>query len=66
MAPVAAVALGFASVRTLGLTGGACATIAGVVALRLAVRLGPLPPPPLDPAAGSSRRAVALGGPAPG
>ncbi|MGQ0521168.1 MAG: MFS transporter [Actinomycetota bacterium] len=56
MAPVAAVALGFASVRTLGLAGGACVTIAGVVALRLAGRLGPLPPPPLDRASGASTR----------
>lgn len=67
MAPVAAVALGVLSVQSVGMAGAMCAAVAGVVALRLARRLGPLPPPtPVDPTAGPSRDAIGLRGPAPG
>ena len=66
VAPVAAVALGVAGVRVLGLAGGAAAAVAGVIALGLARRLGPPPPPvPVDPLAAGSADPVALGGPAP-
>ena len=67
MTPLGAVALGLISVQVLGVVGGALAAIGGVVALRLARRLGPVPTAvPVDPNAGSSRDAIALGGPAPG
>jgi MFS family permease len=65
MTPLGAVALGFVSVQALGVIGGALATIGGIVVLRLARRL-PVPTAvPVDPNAGSSRDAIALGGPAP-
>jgi len=65
MTPLGAVALGFVSVQALGVIGGALATIGGVVMLRLARRL-PIPVAvPIDPGAGSSGDAIALGGPAP-
>ncbi len=67
VAPLAALAVGVLGVRLLGVTGGVLTVIAGVVALRLARRLGPLPPPvEPDPHAGTSRDAIALGGHAPG
>lgn len=67
MAPVAGVLVGVLGVQQLGVGGGAAAAVAGVVALRLARRLGPPPSPaPLDPTAGSSKDAIALGGQAPG
>lgn len=67
MAPVAAVLVGVVGVRHLGVVGGAVAALAGLVALRLARNLGPPPPPvTVDPTAGSSRDAIALGGAAPG
>ena len=66
VAPVAAVAVGVLGVQRLGVVGGGLAVVGGLVALRWAGRLGPPPPAvPVDPAAGSSRDAVALGGPAP-
>jgi MFS family permease len=68
IAPVAAVLVGVVGVQRLGVAGGAVAAVAGVVALRLARRLGPAPPPPppVELTAGSSRDAIALGGAAPG
>ncbi|HET9441787.1 MAG TPA: MFS transporter [Acidimicrobiales bacterium] len=67
MAPVAGVAAGVLSVQQAGVAGGALAVVGGVVALRRARRLPPPPPPgPVDPAAGTPRDAVALGGQAPG
>ena len=67
VAPLAAVAVDAIGVQQLGVAGGVLAGVGGLVALRRAARLGPLPPPePADPHAGSSRDAVALGGPAPG
>jgi MFS family permease len=66
MTPLAAVAVGVVGVRELGVIGGAIAAVAGVIALRFASRLGPVPRPgPVDETAGTSRDAVALGGPAP-
>ncbi len=65
--PIAAVAVGVLSVQALGMLGGALAVLSGLVALSLVPRLGPPPSPqPVDPHAGSSRDAIALGGPAPG
>jgi hypothetical protein len=65
MTPLGAIALGFVSVQVLGIVGGALATIGGFVVLRLARRL-PIPTAvPIDLSAGSSRDAIALGGPAP-
>jgi len=65
MTPLGAVALGFVGVQALGVIGGVLATIGGIVVLRLARRL-PVPTAvPIDPSAGSSRDAIALGGPAP-
>jgi sugar phosphate permease len=67
MTPLVALALAVVSVQVLGVTAGVIATIGGLVLLRLARNLGPPPPPvPLDPTAGSSRDAIALGGAAPG
>ncbi|MBW3614577.1 MAG: MFS transporter [Actinobacteria bacterium] len=67
MAPIAAGVVAAVGVQVAGVAGGAVAAVAGVVALRLARRLGPLPAPgPVDPTSGSSRDAIALGGPAPG
>ncbi|HVE46229.1 MAG TPA: MFS transporter [Acidimicrobiales bacterium] len=67
MAPVAGVLVGVVGVQQLGIGGGAVAAVAGVIALRLARNLAPPPPPvAVDPQAGSSRDAIALGGPAPG
>lgn len=67
MAPIAAVLVGALGIQLLGVVGGVAAAVAGMVALRGADRLGPLPAPaPVDPAAGSARDAIALGGPAPG
>jgi predicted MFS family arabinose efflux permease len=43
--PVAAAAAGALGVQVLGVAGGAAAAVAGIVALRLARRLGPAPPP---------------------
>jgi hypothetical protein len=52
-------------VQVLGIVGGALATIGGFVVLRLARGL-PIPTAvPIDLSAGSSRDAIALGGPAP-
>ncbi|HWH35835.1 MAG TPA: MFS transporter [Acidimicrobiales bacterium] len=65
--PLAALALVGADVRLVGVGAGAVLAAAGLVALVTAHRLGPLPPPAAgDPGAGTSRDAVALGGPAPG
>jgi predicted MFS family arabinose efflux permease len=67
MTPLVAVALGVVSVQVLGVTAGVVATVGGFVMLRLARGLGPPPPAvPVDPTAGSSRDAIALGGAAPG
>ncbi|MBW3555384.1 MAG: MFS transporter [Actinobacteria bacterium] len=67
MAPVAAAGAALVGVQVAGVAGGAMVAVVGVIALRLARRLGPLPPPrPLDPTSGSSRDAIALGGSAPG
>jgi predicted MFS family arabinose efflux permease len=66
-APLAAALTVGIGVQASGVAGGVAAVVAGLVALR---RGRHLPPPPLgvraDPTAGSSRDAVALGGPAPG
>ncbi|MET0894412.1 MAG: MFS transporter [Acidimicrobiia bacterium] len=65
--PLGAVALGVISVQMLGVVGGVFAFIGGFVLLRWARRI---PPPPMagpvDPTAGTSRDAIALGGSAPG
>lgn len=67
MAPVAAVLVGAIGIQLLGVLGGLAAAVAGTVALRRVALLGPLPAPtPVDPTAGSTRDAIALGGPAPG
>jgi predicted MFS family arabinose efflux permease len=67
MTPLGAVALGVVGVRVLGIAGGACAVVGGLVALRFARRLRPPPPAgPLDAREGTSRDAIALGGAAPG
>ncbi|MBW3642882.1 MAG: MFS transporter, partial [Actinobacteria bacterium] len=67
MAPVAAVLVGAVGIQLLGVLGGLAAAVAGTVALRRVALLGPLPAPtPVDPTAGSTRDAIALGGPAPG
>jgi predicted MFS family arabinose efflux permease len=67
MTPVGALALGLVGVQFLGVIGGALATIGGLVLLRVARRLGPVPAgEPADPTAGTSRDAIALGGSAPG
>ena len=67
MTPLAALALGVVSVQVLGITAGLLATGGGLVLFRWARRLGPPPPVvPLDPTAGTSRDAIALGGAAPG
>ena len=67
MTPLVALALAVVSVQVLGITAGVIATIGGLVLLRLARGLGPPPVAvPLDPTAGSSRDAIALGGAAPG
>lgn len=64
--PLGALALGVVSVQVLGVVGGAVAAIGGLVALRFAWRLAVPAPVPVDPTAGSSRDAIALGGSAPG
>lgn len=67
VAPVAAVAVGVVGIRLLGVGGGILAAGAGVVALLLARRLGPLPAlVDPDPRAGTQRDAIALGGHTPG
>jgi predicted MFS family arabinose efflux permease len=67
MTPLVALALAVVSIQVLGIAAGVIATIGGLVLLRLARNLSPPPPPvPLDPTAGSSRDAIALGGAAPG
>jgi predicted MFS family arabinose efflux permease len=67
MTPLVAVALALVSIQVLGIAAGAIATIGGLVLWRLARNLGPPPAPvPIDPTAGSSRDAIALGGAAPG
>ncbi len=64
--PIAAALVGIIGVRAVGLVGGIAITLAGLVALRAVGTLRPVPAPgPVDPTAGSSRDAVALGGPAP-
>ncbi len=64
--PLAALAVGLVGIQVVGVAAGVLAAIAGLVALRLARRLGPPPPAgPVDPTAGTSRDAVALGGQAP-
>jgi predicted MFS family arabinose efflux permease len=67
MTPLVAVALGVVSVQVLGVTAGAVATVGGLVLLWMARGLGAPPPPvPIDPTAGTSHDAIALGGAAPG
>ena len=66
MTPLVALALGLIGVQTLGITAGVIATVGGLVLLRLARGLALPPAVPLDPTAGTSRDAVALGGAAPG
>jgi hypothetical protein len=66
MTPLAAVAVGVVGVQQVGAIGGALVVAAGVVALRLSRFLPPVPAPgPVDVNAGTSKDAVALGGPAP-
>ena len=64
--PVVAVALGVVSVQALGIVAGAIATAGGVVLLLFARGLAAPTASDYDPAAGSSREAIALGGAAPG
>ncbi len=65
--PIAAVAVGVLSVQAMGLIGGLFAVVSGAVALSFVPRLGPPPTArSVDPRAGTSRDAIALGGPAPG
>ncbi len=67
MTPLAALALGVVSVRVLGVTAGALATVGGVVLLLVGRHLAvPAPVEEPDEQAGSSRDAIALGGAAPG
>jgi len=67
MTPLAALALGVVSVRALGVTAGALATVGGVVLLLVGRHLAvPAPVAEPDARAGSSRDAIALGGAAPG
>ena len=67
MTPLAALALGVVSVRVLGVTAGALATVGGVVLLLVGRRLAvPAAVDEPDARAGSSRDAIALGGAAPG
>jgi predicted MFS family arabinose efflux permease len=67
MTPVGALLLGFLGVQFLGVLGGALATVGGIVVLWWARSLGPVPRSVgVDPTAGSSRDAIALGGSAPG
>jgi predicted MFS family arabinose efflux permease len=66
MTPLAALALGVVTVQVLGITAGAVAAVGGVVLLLLARGLAPPRVVPVDPTAGSSRDAIALGGAAPG
>lgn len=66
-APLAAGLTVVIGVQAAGIAGGVAAVVAGLAALR---RGRDLPPPPagvpVDPTAGTSRDAIALGGPAPG
>lgn len=65
--PLAAVAVGMIGVQLLGVVGGVIAAVGGLVALRLVRTLPPVPDSvEIDPSAGSSRDAVALGGASPG
>jgi len=64
--PLGALALGVVGVQFLGIAGGMVAAVGGLVALRVGWGLAVPPPGPVDPTAGSSRDAVALGGSAPG
>ena len=65
--PLGALALGVVSVQVLGVVGGALATVGGVAMWAWARRLGPVPVGvDVDPTAGTSRDAIALGGSAPG
>ncbi|MFA5885021.1 MAG: MFS transporter [Acidimicrobiia bacterium] len=64
--PLGAFALGVVGVQLLGVLGGAVAAIGGLVALRVGWRLVVPAAGPVDPTAGSSRDAIALGGSAPG
>src|SRR5215207_10377162 len=64
--PIVALALGFVSIQALGIVAGAIATVGGVVLLVFARDLAAPTASEYDPAAGSSRDAVALGGAAPG
>lgn len=64
--PLGAIVLGFVGVQLLGVLGGAVAAIGGLVALRLGRRLVVPARVPVDPTAGTSRDAIALGGSAPG
>jgi predicted MFS family arabinose efflux permease len=67
MTPLGALVLGVVSVQVLGIAGGACAVVGGLVALRFARRLRPPPAAgPHDDREGTSRDAIALGGAAPG
>jgi MFS family permease len=66
MTPVAAIALGVVGVQQMGAIGGGVVAVGGLVALRLSRRLPPVPAPAaIDLNAGTSKDAVALGGPAP-
>lgn len=66
-APLAAALVVTLGVQAAGMAGGAAAVFAGAVALRRGRHLAPPPAGvPLDPAAGTSRDAIALGGSAPG
>ena len=65
--PLGALALGFIGVQVLGVVGGVLAVFGGLVLLRWARRITPVPASgPIDPTAGTSRDAIALGGSAPG
>ena len=67
MTPLAALALGVVSVSVLGVVAGGCAVVGGVVLLLVGRHLTvPAPSESVDPTAGSSRDAIALGGAAPG
>lgn len=66
-APLAAALTAVIGIQAAGMAGGAVAVVAGLVALRRG-RLLASPPSDIriDPTAGTSRDAIALGGPAPG
>jgi predicted MFS family arabinose efflux permease len=66
MTPLGALALTVVGIRVLGVLGGAIAMVGGLALFRWSRRLGPVPAASgVDPTAGTSRDAIALGGSTP-